>query len=393
MAGTLRLAWCYVAYFRARTAILIAAITLTVFLPLATRWTIERFEHRALERASSTPLVVGVKSSRFGLAMHALYFRGESPQPLPQAQQNRIEETKLATTIPLLIRFRAQGFAIVGTTEVYLSFRGLSIERGEPLQRLGDCLLGQTVANRLGLVPGDRLLSEPENMFDLSGPSPLNMRVTGILKHTGSPDDEIVLCDLKATWIMQGIGHGHTVKSNTTDTPDVNAESDSHGHNSKSENLAQHAEVTDENLQTFHFHGQPETFPLTAIIAIPDSEKSESILIGKYLSPDEPYQIIRPVEVVDELMQMIGQVRRLFDWIALLLAAATFLLVGLVVMLSIRLRAGEIRTLTMLGCSRVTIAGIVFTELSIVIAFSLALAVSLAIAASYGSDMLLTRLT
>ena len=393
MSGTLRLAWRYVSYFRARTAILIAAITLTIFLPLATRWTIERFEHHALARASSTPLVVGVKSSRFGLAMHALYFRGESPQPLLQAQQNRIEETKLATTIPMLVRFRARGFAIVGTTDAYFRFRGLSIDRGEPLQRLGDCLLGQTVAYRLGLVPGDRLLSEPENMFDLSGPSPLNMRVTGILQYAGSPDDEIVLCDLKTTWIMQGIGHGHTVKSITTDTPDANAESNSHGHNASRENLSQYAEVTEENLRTFHFHGQPETFPLTAIIAIPNSEKSESIFIGKYLSPDEPYQILRPVEVVDELMHLIGQVRRLFDWIALLLAVATFLLVGLVVMLSIRLRAGEIRTLTLLGCSRATIAGIVFTELSMVIAISLALAVTLAIAASYGSDMLVKRLT
>ena len=393
MAGTLRLAWRYIAYYRARTAILVAAITLTIFLPLATRWTIERFEHRALARASSTPLVVGVKSSRFGLAMHALYFRGESPQPLPQAQLKRIEETKLAATIPLLIRFRAQRFAIVGTTDAYFNFRGLSVDRGERLRRLGDCLLGATVASRLGLAPGDRLLSEPENMFDLSGPSPLNMRVIGILHPTGSPDDEIVLCDLKTTWIMQGIGHGHSVKSIPTETTDTNAEPNSHGHNASRENLAQYAEVTDDNLRTFHFHGQTDTFPLTAIIAIPDSEKSEAILIGKYLSPDEPYQIIRPVEVVDELMHLISQVRRLFDWIALLLAVATILLVGLVVMLSIRLRGGEMRTMTLLGCSRVTIASIVLTELSIVIAISLILAVILAIAASYGSDVLVARLS
>lgn len=393
MVGTLRLAWRYITYYRARSVILVAAITLTLFLPLATRWTIERFEYRALARASSTPLVIGVKSSRFGLAMHALYFRGESPQSLPQTQLRRIEETKLAATIPLLVRFRAQGFAIVGTTDAYFSFRGLSIDRGERLQRLGDCLLGATVASRLGLAPGDRLLSEPENMFDLSGPSPLNMRVTGILRPTGSPDDEIVLCDLKTTWIMQGIGHGHTLKSSPKETSDTSAEPNSHGHNAGRENLAQYAEVTDENLQTFHFHGQTDTFPMTAIIAIPDSEKSEAILIGKYLSSDEPYQIIRPVEVVDELMHLISQVRRLFDWIALCLAVATILLVGLVVMLSIRLRGGEMRTLTLLGCSRNTIASIVLTELSIVIAISLFVAVILAIAASYGSDILLTRIT
>lgn len=378
MIGVGLLAWRYIAFYRVRTFILIAALTLTFFLPLATRWTIKRFEGRAMERASSTPLVVGAKGSRFGLAMNALYFRGESPELLPQAQLSRIEETKLAKTIPLFVRFRARGFAIVGTTNDYLQYRGLLVERGENLQRLGDCLLGARVASRLGLLPGDRLLSEPENLFDLSGPSPLNMRVAGILKPMGSPDDEIVLCNLKTTWIMQGIGHGHS----------ANSESDSHEHSASKENLNQNVEVTDENLKTFHFHGPSDTFPLTAIIVIPDSERSETILIGKYLSAEEPYQIIRPVEVVDEMMRLISQIRRLFDWIALLLAVVTILLVGLVVMLSIRLRVGEIHTMTLLGCSRTTIAGIVLAELAIVLAISLAFAVILALGALTGSDIL-----
>ncbi len=386
------LAWRYIAYYRARTCLLIAAITLTFFVPLATRWTIERFEGRAMERAFSTPLVIGVKGSRFGLAMHALYFRGESPETLPQAQLRRIDETKLAKTIPLLVRFRARGFSIVGTTDAYFHFRGLSVQRGDRLQRLGDCLLGATVASRLGLVPGDRLVSEPENMFDLSGPSPLNMRVTGVMRPTGSPDDEIVLCDLKTTWIMQGIGHGHSVKKGPSDTPDAPTDSDSHRHNASRENLTTSAEVTDENLQTFHFHGPSDTFPLSVIIAIPDSVRSEALLIGKYFSPDEPYQIIRPVDVVDELMHSISQIRRLFDWLALLLAVVTILLVGLVVMLSIRLRGAEILTMSLLGSSRTTIAGIVVAELSIVIAISLALAVILALAVSSGPDMFVSRL-
>ena len=119
--------------------------------------------------------------------------------------------------------------------------------------------------SRLGLAPGDRLLSEPENKFDLSGPSPLNPRVIGILRPTGSPDDEIVLCDLKTAWIMQGIGHGHTLKSSPTETTDTSAEPNSHGHNAGRENLAPSAEVTDENLRTIHFHGQTDTFPLMAM--------------------------------------------------------------------------------------------------------------------------------
>ena len=49
-------------------------------------------------------------------------------------------------------------------------------------------------------------------------------------------------------------------------------------------------------------------------------------------------------------MHLISQIRRLFDWIALLLAIATILLVGLVVMLSIRLRGDEMRTMTIGSC-------------------------------------------
>ncbi len=392
MAGTLRLAWRYFVYFRARTAILIAAITLTAFLPLATHWTIQRFEHRALQRASATPLVVGVKSSRFGLAMHALYFRGETPQTLPVSELSRIEESSLATSIPLFARFRAQGFTIVGTSDAYFSFRQLSVEYGGPLERIGDCLLGAKVAADLQLKPGDRLLSDPENMFDLSGPAPLNMRVTGILKPTRSPEDEFVLCDLKTTWIMQGIGHGHAMQSELAKGSGSTTDTTSHGHNASREHLQQDAEVTDENLPTFHFHGPTDSFPLTAIIAIPHSEKSETLLIGKYLTAAEPYQIIRPVEVVDELMQLISQVRQLLDWIALALAVSTSLLIGLVLMLSIRLRAREIRTLTLLGCSRLAIVKLVFTELTLVITVSFALAIALAVVASHSSDRLITRL-
>ena len=394
MPGTLQLALRYIAYYRGRTAILVAAITLTMFLPLATGWTIRRFEVHAMHRAKSTPLVIGAKGSRFGLTIHCLYFRGESPPTFPMAKLKRIDDFRLAETIPLLARFRAQGFSIVGTTGAYVDFRGLRLERGEPLQRLGDCLLGAKVARELRLAPGDRLLSEAENMFDLSGPSPLNMRVTGILHPTGTTDDEIVLCDLETAWVIQGIGHGHNVVPvGSADKMDSETDdSSSHKHQASLANFLQHTEITDQNLSSFHFHGRKEDYPLTAIIAIPDSDKSEAILVGKYLASDETNQIIRPVEVVDELMTIVGRVRRLFDLCAILLSVATCLMVGLVLTLSVRLRQREIRTLYLLGSSRFSIMQILFTELALIVATSLGLAVILALAAARCSDAMMTAL-
>ena len=66
-------------------------------------------------------------------------------------------------------------------------------------------------------------------------------------------------------------------------------------------------------------------------------------------------------------------------WISSLLSAiVTALLLGLVLLLSIRLREAEMRTMQKLGCSRFTIATLVGTEIVILSLIGLALALTLA---------------
>lgn len=378
MNGTFLLARRYIAFHRGRTAILVAAITLTIYLPLATHWAIREFKRQATHRAAATPMLVGSKGSQFGLAIHGLHFRGDTPESITVAEMERIRESGLAATIPIFARFRASGFVIVGTTSDYYAFRGLSLAQGESLSRLGDCVLGSTVARELNLKPGDRLLSDPENMFDLSGPSPLNMRVAGILKHQATADDNVVFTDLKTTWIIHGVGHGHK-SSGETD----------HLHKASRANLPQHAEVTDDNRASFHFHGDSDQFPLTEIIAIPSSEKSATLLLGRYLSPDSTLQILRPSEVIDELLDIMLRARTLFDAGMILLAGAMLMLVSLVLLLSLRLRQREMNTMFRLGCSRMMIVRVQATELVIVMLISSIFAIGLALATTNLSASLL----
>ncbi len=368
MRGALLLARRYIVHHRIRTIILVAAIALTIYLPLVTHFAILRFQQQASVRATATPLVVGAKGSRFGLAIHALHFRGDPPEAITMAAVDRINASQLAQPIPILARFRAGGAMVVGTTAEYFELRGLVVEQGASLSRLGDCVIGVNVAHDLGLGSGDRLLTEPENAFDLTGPSPLNLRVVGVLARTGTADDDVIFTELKTTWIIAGIGHGHGDASLTTND---------HQHKASRANLGENAEVTDDNLLTFHFHGKAEDFPLTAIIAIPDSEKSATLLMGRYLSPDETRQIIRPTQVVDELMEIILQTRRLVDAGIALLAIAMLLLIGLVMLLSMRLRKREMETMFRLGCSRSTIVQVKLAEIGMVFLMSVCCAVVL----------------
>jgi putative ABC transport system permease protein len=329
-------------------------------------------------------LVVGAKGSRFAIAVHALYFRGESPPPIKYAEVERIDTMGLGQAIPLHSRFSAQGSPIVGTIPAYFFERKLVLASGDALDRLGDCVVGSSVARKLDLQPGDRLISESENMFDLSGAAPLKMRVTGILAESRTADDDVVFCDLKTAWIMEGIGHGHATKP--TD------DGQEHTHEASKQMLQQHQEVTDENLRSFHFHGRRSDFPITAIIAIPDSERSATLLQGKYLDPDQKHQIIRPVDVVTELMEVISQVRQLAEFGMLCLMIATALLVLLVLLLSMRLRQREMRTMFLLGSSRGTIAQIVLAELFLVVTLSCVIALLAALITSQFADALLVRL-
>ena len=357
--GILWLAARYVLYHRGRSALLVCCLTLIAYLPLAVSWLTGTFQKELVSRATATPLLVGKKGSSFDLTLSALYFEGRSIAPLPAKEVARIEETSLARAIPLSIKHRARSAPIVGTTLDYFEFRGLKVQEGAMLGRLGDCVLGSSVASRLGLKPGDGLLSDPDNVFDIASSYPLKMRVAGILARSFSPDDEAVFVDVKTAWIIDGIGHGHD--DVTKVDPSLLLDK------GKKEIVASAAvtsftEITDENINTFHFHGDPADFPLSAIIAVPHDEKSGTLLAGKYLAPDETMQIVRPVTIVNELLAMIFRVKRFFDVQSVFVALATFLLVGLIMVLSARLRTREMETLFKIGCARGTMLGLFGVE-------------------------------
>jgi putative ABC transport system permease protein len=351
-----------------KTATLIACITLIAFLPLALQLLLHESERQLMSRAASTPLVIGVKGSALDLVMNTLYFVDEVPELLTMADVDRIEDSHLALPIPMYVRFQARGYPIVGTTMDYFDFRGLEVAQGRSLAIIGEAVLGATVAKELGLQPGDFLISSPENPFDLAGVYPLKMPVVGILRETHSSDDMAVLVDLKTTWIIEGLGHGHQdllkdqdsslILDQTENTITANAK------------LRLYTEISEINLDSFHFHGDRSQYQLTASIAVPTDPKSATLLRGRYVSQETLTQIVRPKEVIDGLLQNIFQIKNVIDAIIVIVGIATMLAVILVFALSLRLRQREIGTVFKLGCQRMTIARLMAAEIFLIIVFS-----------------------
>ena len=365
MLDTLYIAWKYISFNKIKTATLIACITLISFLPMALQLLLGESERQLMSRAVTTPLVVGAKGSALDLVMNTLYFGDEVPELITLEASEQVMETDLALPIPIYARFRARGNPIVGTTLDYFDFRGLEVSEGRNLAMLGECVLGAKVAASLNLKPGDSLVSSPETLFDLAGIYPLKMKVVGILEKSYTSDDLAVFVDLKTAWVIQGLGHGHEDVTKLKDPTLVLKRTESNV--AATAKLYHYTEISETNMDEFHFHGDLGTYPITAVIAVPYDGKSGTILRGRYLSKEETHQIVKPEEIIDGLLQNIFRIKNVLDAVISVVAFATILAIVLIFALSLRLRQREIQTIFKLGCSRMTIARLVSAEILIIV--------------------------
>ena len=369
------MAWRYLVFHKVKTVVLIAAITLITYLPLAVHILVRSSEAQMLARSQATPLLVGQKGSALDLVLNTLYFASKPPVATSMGQTDRVDATGFAYAIPVYNRFAARGFPVVGTTIDYFDFRQLEIAKGRMLTVLGDCLLGAAVAAALDLGSGDTLISTPENPFDLAGSYPLKMKIVGVLKSSQTPDDRAVFVDVKTSWIIAGLGHGHTDLATTTDKQNIlQRQEDNIVASAK---VVEYNEITPDNIDSFHFHGDTAHFPLTAIIAVPHDDKTATLLQGRYLTPTDPSQIVRPVDIIMSLLQNIFKIEQVLNVIFTVVSVAMLLVIVLIMTLSLRLRQHEIETMYKLGCSRFKVAELVAAELGLIVLVSLALTAGL----------------
>jgi putative ABC transport system permease protein len=207
-----------------------------------------------------------------------------------------------------------------------------------------------------------------------------------VLSATHSADDLAVLVDIQTAMVIQGLAHGHEdLARNTDPTVIIERNETSVKANAK---LVEFNEITADNIDSFHPHGDAAEFPITGIIALPYDDKSGTLLRGRYLESSAPLQVVRPGEVIDTLIDNIFRIRNVLDAVILLVGIATLLALLLVFALSLKLRQREMDTNFRLGCSRATIVRLMLSEVVIITAISASLCtLSLMIVAQYAQPI------
>jgi len=390
MFDTFYIAWKYVSFNKLKTLILVACITIIAALPLSLEVLLNESELQLAMRAETSPLLIGAKGSALDLVMNSLYFSDEIPEPITMTAVEEVLDTDLAAPVPLYIRFKARGYPIVGTSLDYFDYRKLELAAGHMFTMIGQCVVGSEIGRKLKLSPGDYLVSSPETLFDIAGVYPLKMKITGVLAPAHSADDHAVFADIQTTWVISGLGHGHEDVTKTQDSSVILKKDD--GNVTANAKLMHYTEITWENVDSFHLHGNPEVFPITAVLAIPYDEKSGTILQGRYLQKDARYQIVQPKEVIDTLMANIFRIRNVLDAVIIIVGSATLLALILVFSLSLRLREREIDVVFKLGCSKATITKLIGSEILIILLMSCAACTGLILLVSHFDQELVRNL-
>lgn len=351
--NALSLAFAYLRYNWIRSLVLVLVAALILAVPIVSQVLLNGSRTALTDRAKATPLILGSRGSQLDLVMNALYFSKDRAEPITMAVSDTLWDSDLGLPIPLNTAFETNGARIVGTSLDYFDFRALTVAQGRNIAVLGEAVLGAEVAERLALGPGDTIVSSPENLFDLDGVYPLEMSIVGVLAPTGTPDDEAVFVDVKTSWVISGIGHGHEgVLSNDATQGDIVAAA----------SILEFNRITPENIDGFHFHGDPADFPLSAILFVPYDERAGTIVRGRYLDPENPVQMIVPKVVIGDLVDRIFRIKTLLDAVSLIIGTAALAAIGLAIFLSYRLRAREMQTAFKLGARRGMIIQLLASE-------------------------------
>jgi putative ABC transport system permease protein len=363
------LAFKYIYFHQFRSLMLIGSVGIIIWLPAGLQKLIHESESLMNKRALSTPLIVGAQGSSADLVINTLYFRNDKTETIPAKTADKLQSLGYGMTIPIACMFSARNFPIVGTDPDYFSFRNMNIARGRSISYLGECALGSAVSEELGIGVGDSIISSPTNITDLAGVYPLKMTVVGVFEPTETPDDRAIFTDIKTNWVIMGLGHGHQDLTKNRDK-DIVVERKENEVKAGAK-LYMYNSVNADNMDSFHFHGNTDDYPISSVIVVPDDHKSETILLGKFASGMFTEQAVVPVRIVQDLLQSIFRIEKIFNTIFILVGAATLIILILIVTLSVRLRKNEIYTMFMLGSAKFKTVEIIGLEMLMLTAGSL----------------------
>jgi putative ABC transport system permease protein len=146
-------------------------------------------------------MVVGAKGSPLQLILSTIYQIDAPTGNISLADANTLAKNPfIKTAIPISMGDSYMGFRIVGTDEKYLQHFKANFKEGYFTTKPMDCVLGQSLAQKLHLKIGDKLASAHGLDNEGDKHEAEKYTVTGILNQSNSVLDQLIITPLTSVW-------------------------------------------------------------------------------------------------------------------------------------------------------------------------------------------------
>ncbi len=194
------------AYLRRRplsTALVVALLAIGVAVVTLTLLLTHELETRLQRDAAGIDLVVGAKGSPLQLVLAGVYHVDVPPGNIPLAAITQLRaDPRVTRVIPLSLGDNLRGFRIVGTEPTLVELYGGVLAVGALWTAPLDAVLGSDVARATGLTVGSTFAGAHGLATGGGEHEDAQYRITGVLAPTGSVLDRLVLTGLESVWAV-----------------------------------------------------------------------------------------------------------------------------------------------------------------------------------------------
>ena len=202
-----------VAYLRARglnTALNVLLLALGIATITLLLLTTSQLEERMQRDARGIDLVVGAKGSPMQIILSSIYQLDVPTGNISWTGARELARHRaVKKAIPLALGDNYRGFRIVGTEHDYVAHYGARLAQGRLWQAPLEAVLGAEVAATTGLAL-DATFNGAHGLGGREGEHVHEMhpyRVVGLLAHTGTVLDRIVLTGVESLWAVHADQH------------------------------------------------------------------------------------------------------------------------------------------------------------------------------------------
>ncbi len=346
------------------TFLSIFILALSIALLLGVQQLKNSFEHQIKNNLAGVDLVIGAKGSPLQLVLSSVLHLDNPTGNIPYDEAQKIRKNPMVKkAVPISYGDNYRGYRIVGTTPEFITLYGASLQKGNPVQKPMEVVLGYLVAERLHLNIGDTFLSSHgliENEIDVHSDE---LTVVGILTPTQRVIDRLIITNLESIWQV----HDHD-DHDEEEEAEEHAEDHDHDDHDGEEEAKEHVQGDDHDNHNSHDQHQEEKEITSLLILF--RNPSALLTFPRNINKNTNMQAALPKYELDRLYQFLGVGFKTVSWIAYLILIISGLTIFISLYKMVKERAFDLALLRTYGASNVQLIKIRTYEGLLIIGFA-----------------------